>query len=235
MKKKEKRTIPGKKLTVNRRTSVPVTETITEGEQLGLSNESGLVDQLQTETDGQKSISGPAASTTGREGPLKFRRQGGENFIDGDESAYIQTFGTSDPDLQLSLLQQVLATFPPWSSDSSNCALASLQAIRPEDPLEGLLAAQMVGVHQTTMRCLERAADGSQTQAQVESNTNLAVKLSRTFASQMEALDRHRGNINQPTVVGNVNVAGGGQALIGNVNHPGPGKVAKDGEKEKAG
>lgn len=51
----------------------------------------------------------------------------------------------------------------------------------------------------------------------------------------MEALNRHRGKITQPMVVGNVNIADGGQAIAGSVNHPGPGKASKDDEGKKVG
>ena len=36
-------------------------------------------------------------------------------------------------------------------------------------------------------------------------------------------------------IVGNVNVNDGGQAIVGAVNHPGPGKVSKDNEEKKVG
>jgi hypothetical protein len=61
---------------------------------------------------------------------------------------------------------------------------------------------------------------------------NRANKLLRTFTAQMEALNRHRRPVGQQMVVGNVNVNDGGQAIVGPVNHPVPGKVSEDSEKK---
>jgi hypothetical protein len=50
---------------------------------------------------------------------------------------------------------------------------------------------------------------------QAGSYGNLAVKLSRTFAIQMEALNRYRGKGQQTVTVEQVNVNSGGQAIVG--------------------
>ena len=42
-------------------------------------------------------------------------------------------------------------------------------------------------------------------------------KLSRSFASQMEALRKHRNGGKQTVTVQHVNVSDGGQAIVGNV------------------
>jgi hypothetical protein len=50
----------------------------------------------------------------------------------------------------------------------------------------------------------------------------------------MEALNRNRGKISPQTVVGNVNVNKGGQAIVGTVEHRGSGKVStKDDPKDR--
>ena len=86
-----------------------------------------------------------------------------------------------------------------------------------------------------TMSFLARAAFQGQTPEGIDANVNRANKLLRIFMAQMEALDRHCGKIAQPVVVGNVNIADGGQAIVGSVNHSGPGKASKDDEEEKVG
>ena len=148
-------------------------------------------------------------------------------------------FGTNDPNASWILLQQVLLTFPDFDpnklNDTALCVMSILRGLAPKDALEGLLAAQMVGVHQLLMRFLARAVIQDQTFEGVDANVNRANKLLRTFMAQMEALDRHRGKITHPMVVGNVNIADGGQAIVGPVNHPGPGKVPKDNEEKKVG
>lgn len=137
------------------------------------------------------------------------------------------------------LLKQVLFTVPNFDTnkldDSALCVMPILRGLAPKDTLEGLLAAQMVGVHQLTMSFLARAVFQGQTPEGIDANVNRASKLLRTFMAQMDTLDRHRGKITQPMVVGNVNIADGGQAIVGPVNHPGPGKVPKGDEEEKVG
>ncbi|MGC2182074.1 MAG: hypothetical protein WA637_02200 [Terriglobales bacterium] len=150
-----------------------------------------------------------------------------------------QFFGTNDQYASGELFRQVLSTIPNLDTnkldDRAQCVLPILHGLAPKDTLEGLLAAQMVGVHQLSMSFLARAVLQDQTFEGTDANVNRANKLLRTFMAQMEALDRHRGKITQPMVVGNVNVADGGQAIVGPVNHPSPGKVSKDDEEKKAG
>ena len=91
----------------------------------------------------------------------------------------------------------------------------------------------MMGVHNLAMECLRRASLEGQTFEGVDANVNRAVRLLRTFTSQMEALNRHRGKVGQQMVVGNVNVNDGGQAIVGPVSHPGPGKVSTEDDRRK--
>ena len=150
-----------------------------------------------------------------------------------------QFFGTDDQHASWELLRQVLFTVPNFDlnklNDTALCVMPILRGLAPKDTLEGLLAVQMVGVHQLSMSFLARAVFQGQTSEGIDANVNRANKLLRTFMAQMEALDRHRGKITQPMVVGNVNIADGGQAIVGPVNHPSPGKASKDDEEKKAG
>ena len=54
----------------------------------------------------------------------------------------------------------------------------------------------------------------------------------RAYSALVETLDRHRGKVPPQVVVGNVNVNSGGQAIVGSVECPAPGKVPRDGEKK---
>jgi hypothetical protein len=58
-----------------------------------------------------------------------------------------------------------------------------------------------------------------QTTEGIDANTHRAVRLLRTFTSQVDALNRNRGKISQQMVVENVNVNDGGQAIVGPVEH----------------
>jgi hypothetical protein len=151
-----------------------------------------------------------------------------------------RAFGTNDGNSLSALLEQVHATLPDYKQDLVhwNYLLATLHDIGPKDTIEGLLAVQMVSVHELAMEFLARAIRQGQSFAGTDANVNRANKLMRTFTAQLEALNRPRGKITQPMVVGNVNIADGGQAIVGPVNHPGPGKVSKDSkdnEEQKTG
>ena len=54
-------------------------------------------------------------------------------------------------------------------------------------------------------------------------------KLARTFAIQMETLKRYRTGGRQTVTVEHVTVNHGGQAVVGNVSHGGPGTLKKEG------
>jgi hypothetical protein len=109
--------------------------------------------------------------------------------------------------------------------------LAAMAGIAPRDPIEGLLAAQMVAVHEASMECFRRAALSEQTFAGRELGLKYGEKLARTYAALVETLDRHRGK-GQPQVVRveRVTVEAGGQAIVGAVTQGGGGY--KEGEDQ---
>lgn len=99
---------------------------------------------------------------------------------------------------------------------STNSTLATIQAIGPRDPVETLLATQMTAVHNSVVsfsgflsRCenVDRAAE-------YEKSLN---RLARTFAAQVEALNKYRVKGKQKITVQHVTVEDGAQAVIGDV------------------
>jgi len=74
-----------------------------------------------------------------------------------DKAKFLETFGTPDGGLQTYLLIQVGGTFNRVLSsgkidydkmaDCSNNAIAILDGIQPKDEIEGMLAVQMIGIH----------------------------------------------------------------------------------------
>ena len=132
--------------------------------------------------------------------------------------------GTDSPALQQRLLKQVIESL--WIPENASeddklervqSAYAILQGISPADEIEGMLAAQMVGVHTAAMECLRRAMFTNQTFAGFEQSLKNAVKLLAIFARQLESLNKHRGKGQQKVTVEYVNVEAGGQAVVGNV------------------
>jgi hypothetical protein len=139
-----------------------------------------------------------------------------------------EAFGTADRELALDLLVQVSHTVLSGDSESKlNCPLAALHGIQPANTLEGLLAVQMVGVHNLAMTFMGRALVKDQPLDLVDRNVNRATRLLRTFVAQMEALNRLRGKGAQTVVVKHVHVHDGGQAIVGTVTQN---KLAEGGE-----
>jgi hypothetical protein len=101
-------------------------------------------------------------------------------------------------------------------------AIDALIGIAPQDELEGMIAAQLVACYHASMECYRRAMIGEQTFEGRQENLNQANKLSRTYATLLEALDRHRGKGQQKVTVEHLHVYQGGQAVVGVVT-PGGG------------
>jgi len=93
--------------------------------------------------------------------------------------------------------------------------LSFLSGIDPKDQFEGLLAGQLLASHNAAMECYRRAMLPEQTFEGRRENLNQANKLSRTHATLLEALNRHRGKGQQKVTVEHVHVHEGGQAIVG--------------------
>jgi hypothetical protein len=107
-------------------------------------------------------------------------------------------------------------------------AAAALVGIGPKDELEGMLAAQMIASHNAAMECYRRAMIGEQTFEGRRESLSQANKLSRTYATLLEALNRHRGKGQQKVTVEHVHVHSGGQAIVGAVEQPGGGVASEN-------
>lgn len=112
--------------------------------------------------------------------------------------------------------------------------MAALIGMAPRDELEGMMAAQLVAAHNAAMECYRRAMLAEQTFEGRRENLNQANKLSRTFATLLEALHRHRGKAQQKVVVEHVHVHSGGQAIVGAVSGPGGGDRTQSVEQPHA-
>jgi hypothetical protein len=111
-----------------------------------------------------------------------------------------------------------------------SATVAALVGIAPDDELEGMVAAQLVASHNAAMECYRRAMIGDQTFEGRRENLSQANKLSRTHATLLEALNRHRGKGQQKVTVEHVHVHSGGQAIVGAVKQKEGGGVAREHE-----
>jgi hypothetical protein len=95
--------------------------------------------------------------------------------------------------------------------------LAVVKGVKPKDPLEAMLAAQMAAIHMATLTLARRLAD-VEIVPQQDSAERALNKLARTYVTQMEALKRYRTGGEQKVTVQHVSVSEGGQAIVGNVS-----------------
>lgn len=115
-----------------------------------------------------------------------------------------------------------------------SAATAALAGIRPKDELEGMMAAQLLAAHSAAMECYRRAMIPEQPFDGRRENLSQANKLSRTYSTLVEALNRYRGKGQQKVTVEHVHVHSGGQAVVGAVQTPGGGNRAKTKERPLA-
>ena len=141
--------------------------------------------------------------------------------------------GSASDDWNNVLANQTLQTL--WVKNSDEHTItqqlaatsAALVGISPRDELEGMMAGQLIAAHNAAMECYRRAMLSEQTFEGRRENLNQANKLSRTYATLLEALNRHRGKGQQKVTVEHVHVHAGGQAVVGMVENPGGGKQPK--------
>jgi len=97
-----------------------------------------------------------------------------------------------------------------------NFMLSVIKGIEARDQIEAMLAAQMAAVHMASMTFAGRLAHVDDI-AEQDCAARAFNKLTRTFAMQMEALNRYRSGAEQKVTLQHVSVAEGGQAIVGNV------------------
>jgi hypothetical protein len=115
-----------------------------------------------------------------------------------------------------------------------SATVAALVGIAPKDELEGMMAAQLIAAHNASMECYRRAMISEQSFEGRRENLSQANKLSRTFATLLDALNRNRGKGQQKVTVEHVHVHSGGQAVVGMVGNPGGGGAPKSEDQPHA-
>jgi hypothetical protein len=150
--------------------------------------------------------------------------------LEGYGKRLLDAFGTSSinfAEMEAKRLSKGLgqSNSAPADTQVLNAALAVVDGIQPENEVEAMLASQMAMTHALTMQAMMRA-HWAEYQPEYQLVGNLAIKLSRTFTMQMEALSKLRRGGEQTVRVEHVHVHNGGQAIVGAVNHPGGGGVS---------
>ncbi len=154
---------------------------------------------------------------------------GGKTPIDVDHvdrktggTLMLESLGLADGDAYTGLMLQIINAATKGrepQQESINQMLGLIQGIEPRDTIEAMLACQIAAVHNATMT-FARRLNHVDTIPQQDSASNALNKLARTFAAQMDALNRHRGKGQQAIRVEHVTVASGGQAIVGSNVYP---------------
>lgn len=94
--------------------------------------------------------------------------------------------------------------------------LIGMVAFKPEDEIEGMLAAQAMAMHHGAMENARRAMIPDQGFESGMACRKAAARYSRAFIDLLAALDRKRGKgVQQKVTVEHVHVHAGGQAIVG--------------------
>jgi predicted phage gp36 major capsid-like protein len=157
-------------------------------------------------------------------GPVTLTAANGDEQSTG--AAVLKAMGSSSTEFAAQQVNFLLNATAGRGRDANerafNSALAAVAGVEPRDELEAQLGVQMAAVHGLAMQLLRRAAQASETE-QMVARGNMATKLLRTYAAQIEALARWRSKGMQTVRFEHVNVHEGGQAIVGNIVHEGRG------------
>jgi hypothetical protein len=139
--------------------------------------------------------------------------------------------GCKASELAMTILGQVISLESPNAGKNSEQqttellnAIAILIEMKPTTATEAMLAAQTIGSHKLAMEFLRRAMLEGQTSEGIDANLLRAIRLMRLFTEQTAAMNKLKGKGGQQrVVVEHVNVAAGGQAIVGNLATQGRG------------
>jgi hypothetical protein len=97
-------------------------------------------------------------------------------------------------------------------------AVDMFNSLKVEDGFEGMLAVHMIGAHNAITECFRRAMIPEQPLSAQKVYLSQAERLMGLYTRHLAALDKHRGKGQQNITVKHVNVASGGQAIVGNID-----------------
>lgn len=135
------------------------------------------------------------------------------------------TFGDATGPVQDALVNQLGGVFVQKNATDKSiaslldAAVGQVHAIAPKDPLEAMLAVQMVTTQRVAMELLSAGLKEQPIETAAFRFTQ-AARLMRLFATQVDTLQRYRGKgpSEQKVTVEHVHVHDGGQAIVGSVS-----------------
>ena len=170
---------------------------------------------------------------------LQIRQGPKHSDMEGWKARLVAAFGTSSSNVVNVEIERIAAALRHANGNLNAAELDTVIAIvsgqQPKDELEAMVICQMAVTHALTLRSLGNLNRSKEIQQQ-DSNALAIARLTKAFASQVDALAKLRRGGEQRVVVEHVHVYPGGQAIVGTVNHaPGTGGVLGNGAQPHAG
>jgi hypothetical protein len=170
---------------------------------------------------------------------VKMFKDGNKTYVTlvGDVQSLMRDLRTKDPDFLNGLVDQVANASPNASSYLEDIGLDSwgtkqfvdelgikkmlgfIKGSKPRDPIEATLLGQMAATDAAVMSFANRLAN-AKSLTERDSAERTFNKLSRTFAAQVEALQRYRSKSENKFVFQHVSVNDSAQAIVGDVTRP---------------
>jgi hypothetical protein len=180
----------------------------------------------------------PATKIMAENGSTKIVQGPKHSDLEGWSAQFKAAFGTSSTTVLnveveriAKALRQKDGTINPAELDA---VIAIVSGQQPKNELEAMVICQMAVTHALAMRSFGYLNRSSEIQQQ-DSNSLTIARLTKAFASQVEALAKLRRGGEQRVVVEHVHVYPGGQAIVGTVNHGGvPGGLIENREQPYA-
>ena len=194
--------------------------------------------QMPTSNSGESINTKHPSSPPNSGGPAKSKETAGEPEISPSHAAQLaRTFGTSNINLCTELVKQAGRALPMVEphDPEGRYVIAAFDGISPRDVIGGMLATQIVTVHNWAMQLFAQAAVPGQPLQVVERCLNLGMKLKKTFVALVEALDRRRGKGEQNMNVEQVHIHAGTQGIGGPFNHQGSLDTSAEGHEKSNG
>ena len=133
--------------------------------------------------------------------------------------------GSPESDFNWQIVREAAANIRMLGPDEDNpaqkllrIACSALGAFKPQDEIEGMIAAQAVALHFGAMEALRRSMLPDQPSEIAARLRKDGANLARAMTDMVDALDRKRGKAQQVVRVERVVVEDGGQAIVGVAN-----------------
>jgi hypothetical protein len=147
----------------------------------------------------------------------------GPKHSDGWKAQLMAAFGTTNEtvvEVEVERIARALRRDGKIDPAELDAVIAMVSGQRPKNELEAMIVAQMAVTHALLMRSFGNLNRSDNIQQQ-DSNALTVARLTKAFASQVDALAKLRRGGEQRVVVEHVHIHSGAQAIVGAVTHTG--------------